>query len=72
MKIFLTDLSAEYIQLTSALKSKQGSKNTDILAGSNTKQSDGIKEKGISYIIILISLIRYYYQSEQSFCIYIV
>ena len=54
MKIFLTDLSAEYIELTSALKSKQGSKNTDTGTGSNTKESDGIKEKGISYIIILI------------------
>ena len=52
MKIFLTDLSAEYIELTSALKSKQGSKNTDTVGGSNVKQSDGIKDKGISYIII--------------------
>ena len=52
MKTFPTDLLAEYIELTSALKSKQGSKNTDTLAGSNMKQSDGIKKKGISYIII--------------------
>ena len=54
MNIFLTDLSAEYIELTSALKSKQASKNTDTQSSSNTKESDGTKQKSITYIIILI------------------
>ena len=54
MRILLTDLSAEYLELTSALKSKQPSKNTDKRNTCNTKDGDGMKEKSITYIIIFI------------------
>ena len=45
MRILLTDLSAEYLELTLALKSKQLSKNTDQGNSSNTKDGDGMKKK---------------------------
>ena len=61
MRILLTDLLAEYLELTSALKSKQPSKNTDKGNSSNTKDGDGMKEKSITYIIIFIQIITYNY-----------
>ena len=38
-------MSAEYIELTSALKSKQPGKNTSMQTGSNVKGSDDAKQK---------------------------
>ena len=38
-------MSAEYIELTSALKSKDRAKNTSMRSGSNVKGSDHAKQK---------------------------
>ena len=38
-------MSAEYLQLTSALKSKDRGKNTSMRSGSNAKGSDHAKQK---------------------------
>ena len=45
VKISFVDLSAEYIELTSALKSKERGKNTSMQSGSNAKGSDDAKQK---------------------------
>ena len=45
VQILFADLSAECIELTSALKSKQPGKNTSMRTGSNAKGSDDAKQK---------------------------
>ena len=45
VKISFVDLSAEYIELTSALKSKERGKNTSMRSGSNAKGSDDAKQE---------------------------
>ena len=45
VKILFVDLSAEYIEFTSALKSKQPGKNTSMRSGCKGKGSDDAKQK---------------------------